>query len=320
MTRTFIAAPAERAQSQLSIGIMGSSGSGKTYSALRLATGMQRVTGGDVYVLDADAKRSLHYAERFKFMHVPFTAPYSPADFHEAITYCIKRGAKTIVIDGASMMHEGAGGLLEMQEAELKRMGGNMKLSLPAWKMPKRELLKLRMAITEMPANFIFCFRAKDKIKPNGNTMEELGFMPIMDKEFMYELTLNALLMPGADGVPTWKSQEAGEKLMIKLPEQFRTMLMDGQTSLSEDVGEMLARWAAGTGAPPKAAGPVLFAKQFAEYGGSPIVDAPPSVVAHYIESLLATLNDDAKRALHSQVRSHLDKVRAAVESKAEPA
>ena len=46
--RIFTARPAVRESVPLLIGLTGPSGGGKTFSALRLATGIQTVTGGDV--------------------------------------------------------------------------------------------------------------------------------------------------------------------------------------------------------------------------------------------------------------------------------
>src|SRR6185369_6049843 len=73
-----------------------------------------------------------------------------------------------------------------------------------------------------------------------------LGFMPIAGEEFVYEMTLKALLLPGSNGTPCWQSDFPGEKLMIKLPEQFRSVFASGSVQLTEDVGAELAKWAAG--------------------------------------------------------------------------
>ena len=78
MARTFDDRPATREATPLLVGLVGPSGAGKTFSALRLATGVQRVVGGDIYFIDTEARRGLHYAERFTFRHLPFGAPFSP--------------------------------------------------------------------------------------------------------------------------------------------------------------------------------------------------------------------------------------------------
>ena len=58
--RIFTDAPATREHVPLLIGLMGPSGVGKTYSALRLATGIQTVTGGDIFVIDTETNRAKH--------------------------------------------------------------------------------------------------------------------------------------------------------------------------------------------------------------------------------------------------------------------
>ena len=81
MSRTFTSTVAVRSSVPLLVGLAGPSGSGKTFSALRLATGMQRVTTKPIYVIDTEARRALHYADQFSFQHVQFDAPFSSLAF-----------------------------------------------------------------------------------------------------------------------------------------------------------------------------------------------------------------------------------------------
>lgn len=322
--RVFEDLPAVRASVPLLVGLMGPSGSGKTFSALRLATGMQRVTGGDIFVIDTEARRALHYADRFKFRHLAFGAPFSPDDYLAAIQHCVDKGARTIIIDSASLEHEGQGGVLEMHEAELQRMGGSASNNFPAWAKPKAARRRLLTALTQFQSNFILCWRAKEKIKPpakGSKEMIELGFMPIAGEEFIYEMTLNALILPNAGGVPTWQSDYVGERQMIKLPEMFRKPLLESKQPLSEETGEMLARWASGgvttptavsttrTPSTPPPANALLFNRTYADWGGKPIADAPAIEVAKYIAALNAVLADAGKAAAHSGTRKHLEAV-----------
>ncbi len=62
--RQFTAALAVREQVPLLLGLMGPSGGGKTYSALRLAKGIQSVAGGDIYMIDTEARRGLCRSRR----------------------------------------------------------------------------------------------------------------------------------------------------------------------------------------------------------------------------------------------------------------
>jgi energy-coupling factor transporter ATP-binding protein EcfA2 len=251
-TRTFEDRPAVRESVPVLIGLFGPSGGGKTYSALRLATGIQTVTGGEIYCIDTEARRALHYAydektgKGFKFRHLAFTAPFGPLDYLAAIEHCVMKGAKIVIVDSMSHEHEGPGGVLEMHESEMERIGKGDKGNFLAWQKPKSERRRLLNTILQLPANFIFCFRAKEKMKIiSGQQPKELGFMPIAGDEFVFEMTANILLAPHADGVPCWNSEYAGEKMMMKLPVQFRELLSTG-APLDEAMGKTLAEWARG--------------------------------------------------------------------------
>lgn len=242
-------------------GIVGPSGSGKTYSSLSVATGFQRVYGGDVFVVDTESKRALHYADLFKFRHVPFDPPFSPADYLSVLEHCVKRGARTIVVDSGSHLHEGPGGILEMHAAEVERlkgvMGGVGAANFPAWQKPKSELRRLINEILRLGVNAIFCYRAKEKLKMVTNDRgkkepEPQGWVGICSPELLYEMTFNILLYPGSGGVPTWNPTEPGEKEMVKLPGQFKSIFAQ-RKPLDADIGEALARWAIGGADVPKA-------------------------------------------------------------------
>lgn len=253
--RVFEDVPAVRHRVPLLIGLVGPSGSGKTYSALRLATGIQRVVAGDIFVVDSEANRSLHYADSFRFRHVPFGAPFDALSYLAAVEHCVAKGAKTVIVDSTSHLHEGPGGTLEMHEAECQRLQeawrtSRDKVQMSAWQRPKAELRRFLNRVLQMDVNTIWCFRAKDKIKViPGKNPEQLGFMPIASDEMIYEMTVNCLLHPNAGGVPSWHPVEMGEKAIVKLPQQFQKIL-DVNQPLSEDIGEQLAKWAAGSKPP----------------------------------------------------------------------
>ena len=251
-SREFEDKPAVREAVPLLIGLFGPSGGGKTYSALRLATGIQQSTGGEIFYIDTESRRALHYAfdaatgQGFKFRHLAFGAPFGPLDYLAAIEHCVAKGAKIVVVDSMSHEHEGPGGVLEMHETEMERLGGSDKMKFLAWQKPKMQRRRLLNTILQMPANFIFCFRAKEKMKiEKGKDPLALGFMPIAGEEFVFEMTANCLLAPNAGGVPCWQSEYAGEKMMMKLPQQFRELLTTGRP-MDEAMGKTLADWARG--------------------------------------------------------------------------
>lgn len=269
--RTFEDKQAVRSRVPLLGSLMGPSCGGKTFSALRLATGMQRVTGGDIHFIDTEGNRALHYADDFKFRHVEFSAPFCPLDYLAAIEHSVKRGAGIIIIDSMSHEHEGPGGVLEQHTAEVERLtaawsrngrqASSEAANFPAWAEPKARRRRLLNTVVQLGVNTIFCFRAKEKSKPfkrgdvvNGERQEragllELGWMPIAGDDFVYEMGFNLLLESNSNGVPNLSPQGAGTEKISKLPKQFKSIITPGK-QLDESVGEALARWATGTQVP----------------------------------------------------------------------
>lgn len=251
--RQFEIAPAVRKTVGLMIGLVAPSNAGKTFSALRLATGIQRVVGGEIDLIDTENRRALYYADKFKFNHMDFRAPFSPLDYLEAIRYCAKRGSKTIIIDSMSHEHEGPGGVLEWHERETDTLAARWKCArekaqMAGWSAPKQARRRLINEVLQLNVNLIMTFRAKEKIKiVAGKDPIPLGWQPICGDEFMYEMVLQALLLPGSEGRPTWSPETPAERAMIKLPTQFRELFAKPESSqLSEQVGEELAKWASG--------------------------------------------------------------------------
>lgn len=251
----FTIAEAARGYTPLFIGLAGCSGAGKTFSAMRLATGIQRVCGGDIAVIDTEANRALHYADNFKFKHLAFAPPFSPNDYWEAIETCINAGAKTIVVDSFSHEHEGPGGVLEMHEAEVARIAAAWRCSpetaqFPAWAEPKGQRRRLVNNILQVRVNMILCFRAKRKVKMVKNDRgksvpTDQGWLPIAGDEYSYEMGALGVLPPGSNGVPDWLTQDPGSEMITKRPAQFQDILKPG-AQLSEEMGEAMARWSSG--------------------------------------------------------------------------
>ena len=271
--------PGIREQVPLLVGLMGPSGGGKTFSALRLATGMQRVGGGKIYVIDTEARRSLHYADDFDFEFLEFGEPFSPLEYLSRIQAAVDAGAGTIIVDSISHEHEGPGGVLEWHDKEVKRLGEHM--TFPAWAKPKAARRRLIGTILTLKVNTIFCFRAKEKSEmgedKNGKkTIDKLGWMAIAGDEFVYELTTSILLPPNAQGVPDWTAELPGERAMIKRPKQFHELLRE-RRPLDEDHGEAMARWAAG--APP---GPYRFTQ--GDHKGKDVTEVAVDYLTQIVE------------------------------------
>lgn len=259
--RTFTTQHARRDKVPLLLGITGPSSSGKTYSALRLGTGIARVNGGPLYVIDTEHKRALHYADVFDFEHVDFQPPFGPLDYLSAIEHCMKAKPGCIVIDSMTHEHSGTGGVLDQSERYLHdRLGDDAdkptarsKFLASSLIKPKRERKALNNAIVQMGATVIFCYRAQDKIKPvPGKEPEKLGWQAETTSPLTYEMTVRFLLLPSSDGKPTLMPPNEAERLATKTPAQFRDWFTPG-FQLTEELGEKLAQWAAGGASPEEA-------------------------------------------------------------------
>src|SRR5216684_394059 len=238
---TFQFAPAKREQVSLLIALAGASGSGKTYSALRLAKGMSPT--GKIAFIDTEARRGLHYAEEFQFIHADMRPPFAPVRFMEAIRAAEAAGADVVIIDSASHEYDGEGGIMDWAD----RLQADGVKGPAAWKDPKAAHKKLMNALLQCRASIIFCLRADEKIeiaRENGKTIvRPLGWMPICEKRFMFEMTASFTLTPDKPGIPHFD-------LPHKLQRQHRSMFTDTQP-IGEESGHALAAWARGGVAAP---------------------------------------------------------------------
>lgn len=248
ITRAFTMKDAKREAMKAYIGVAGPSSSGKTYTALRLGTGIQAVVGGELGVIDTENNRALMYADKFKFKHIPFSAPYNALSYLDAIKFADAKGIKTLIVDSMSHEHEGDGGHLAMHEAELDRIAGDdwkkrERVTFLAWARPAAERRALLLYLMQSQMNLILCFRAKDKlalIKKDGKTEPvSIGWQPIAGSEYVFDMTALVVLPPRSGGVPDWKAEAA------KVADGYDVLFQPGKP-LDEATGERLARYATG--------------------------------------------------------------------------
>jgi hypothetical protein len=230
----------------ISFGLAGATGSGKTYSALLVATGMRRVLGGQIHVIDTEAKRAKKYVKDFDFVHVPFVPPHGPLDYLRVFRQCVDHGASVIVVDSMSHEHEGDGGVAELHLEALRELTEQYPNSTEkqhngtAWKMAKRPRRKMITGITGLEIAVIYTFRAQEKLYP-----VKLGWCPIGGREIFSELDVLGLLPPNADGRVMWSDEPGKRSGMKAIPKHFRALCVQN-VQLTEDFGESLARWSLG--------------------------------------------------------------------------
>jgi hypothetical protein len=262
----------------LCIGLEGPPGGGKTASALLLAQGIQKVRGGPIRVLDTEGGRAAKYQDEsvrggppfhfeFALMEEPFRADY----FIKAITELSSGDPACVIIDSISDEHEGPGGRLSWGKEETRRIlerqnkekpgynwehdwEGQKRVAMSAWQPSSEARKALAQKIMRHPIPLILTFRAREKLSivevtnDKGRKVAEptkMGFQPIAAAEITHTCDLLALLPVRADGVPTWKGQNAYEDFTIKLPEYFKAMF-NVAGPITPYHGEQMARWARG--------------------------------------------------------------------------
>jgi hypothetical protein len=299
----------------LMIGLAGPSGSGKTFSGLRLATGIQRVLGGEIYGIDTEGGRMLHYAKMFNFRYLRLDPPHGPLDYYGAIDHCVNKKAKIILIDSMTHEHSGDGGVLDQVEAFLKEKCGDnwakrQAMNQLAHVKPKEGRKALNRRIKQLTdVIFILCYQAETKIKPKRKTptdqeggMIDLGWQPDTTSKLVFDMTARFLLLPGCDGKPTFQPETAAERLSVKNPIQFRGWFQDG-LQLNEDLGVKMAKWHLGKeeGEPAKPYQPskMLDLPEQAPAPSQPIPPADPkpvklSALALGMKSKFLACTDDA--------------------------
>lgn len=240
---------AVREQVPLIIGLSGGTGSGKTYSAMRMASGMSQ--GKRFGVIDTENGRASHYADQFTFDVTDLRAPFSPDAYAQAIAAGDKAGYPVIVVDSMSHVWAGDGGVLDWQEHELDRMAKDdyqrrEACKMAAWIKPKMAHKHMMQTLLQVKAHLILCFRAEEKIemvkvggKLEVRKKESLtgkdGWIPICEKSVPFECTCSFLLLASNPGIPH----------PIKLQEQHKPFFSP-TNCVDEFAGEQLAKWANG--------------------------------------------------------------------------
>jgi len=221
--------PAVRGGSKVIINICGTSGSGKTYTALKIARGMVS-KASEIGFLDTENKRGSLYAD---ILDAPFLigdlyAPFSPKRYIEAIKEFQDAGVKVLVIDSVSHEFEGEGGCEDIANQAL--LNGK---KMADWNKAKYEHKKFMNTLLQCNMHLVICVRARQKMDFKNPTQPvDLGIQPVCEKNFMFEAT--ASLMMYDEG----KRQE-----FIKIPSFFKSIFGDGKSYLGETHGSKILEW-----------------------------------------------------------------------------
>lgn len=176
---------AERKKAKLRLGISGASGSGKTWSALAIATGM----GGKIGIIDTEAGRGELYANDFNYDIIRLDAPYSPERYIEAIRIFERAGYDILIIDSLSHAWVGEGGILSIVD----RSGSNS--FTQGWKIATPKQNALIDAIVTSKLHIITTLRVKTEyvVEKNDRGKSEprkVGLSPVQRDGLEYEFTV----------------------------------------------------------------------------------------------------------------------------------
>jgi hypothetical protein len=223
---------AERKQTKLKLAITGPTGSGKTFSALRLAHGL----GGRVAVIDTENGSASLYSDMkegplvgFEFDVLDMTPPFTTEKYIDAINAAEKAGYETIVIDSLTHAWAGEGGLLEQKNLLDSRPNSNHWTN---WAPIDKKDSALKNAFLHSSCHIIATMRSKMEYAQTQvgekKKIEKLGLAPIQRDGLVYDFSI-------VFDVSMDHNAEVSKD---------RTNLFDGKIfKITEETGELISSW-----------------------------------------------------------------------------
>jgi hypothetical protein len=216
------------------LALMSPSGGGKTYSSLRLATGMLEELkrlglekNGKILMGNTEHARGRYYANEFKYDIVDLEAPYNPEMFVEFIEYAVQENYPILILDSTSPEWEGKQGCLELQ----LQAGGTYQ----AWAKVTPRHDKFIASIADSPIHIIATMRGKDQYEieteNNKTSVKKLGVGAKQREGFEYEFTATFLI---------------DQKTNLATPQKDNTHIFEheGDQILTEKHGIEIIKWA----------------------------------------------------------------------------
>ncbi|WP_433513888.1 AAA family ATPase [Nonomuraea sp. CA-143628] len=134
--------------------IQGPSGSGLTWTSLRMAQGM----GGTVGVVDTNRGSAALYAEHFDFVHLPMNSG-KPELLIEALAVAAEQRIGVLVVDSGTAFWSGRGGLMsQVDHLTLNKYNGN---NNKAWIETRGLEQNLFDALLSFPGHLIVTLRTR---------------------------------------------------------------------------------------------------------------------------------------------------------------
>lgn len=175
---------ASKKKARLRLALIGPPGSGKTFTALKVATEM----GGRIAVIDTERGSASKYAHLFTFdTHEP--EDFGPLRYVEYIEAAEKAGYDHIIVDSLSHAWTGKGGALELVDNAAKRMKSSN--SFMAWRDVTPQHNALVDAMLRCRAHLIVTVRVKVEWvveDVNGKKVpRKVGLAPVQREGLEYE-------------------------------------------------------------------------------------------------------------------------------------
>jgi len=173
-----------RSQAKIKMALQGSSGSGKTMSALLLAKGLTNDNLSKVAVIDTENGSSDLYAHLGSYNVLNMQPPYTPEKYIQAIDICLEAGMECILIDSISHCWD------ELIDFHSKLPGN----SFTNWNKVTPRQKAFVDKILQSPAHFIATMRTKQDYvlnQKNGKFVpEKVGLKAVQRDGVEYEFTL----------------------------------------------------------------------------------------------------------------------------------
>lgn len=227
-------APVTRRGMRLLISLYGLSETGKTFSALRLAAGIEPDPAKRMLLDTEGGQRGRAYTDHIDggYLYAHLSRPFTPERYSEALNEIEARGVNVLVIDSISHAWFGEGGILEMVEV------ANEKNDMAKWAKPKRRLGKMTGRLLSSDMHIILCSRAKqpliEEFVDGRKKLTPGPVVPVQEKNLRFDMTIMAQML--GDGQFT-TAKPAG-----KCPGLLRPIFTTDRV-MDEAMGRELREW-----------------------------------------------------------------------------
>lgn len=182
---------ASRSKAKLRIGLSGTAGSGKTWSALLIAFGLTK--NGKIGLIDTENGSGDLYSHLGDYDIIHLSAPYLISDYLGALDAFINEGYDVVIVDSLSPAWAGVGGLLDKHSAVT--LASKDKNSYNAWRLITPEHNSLVEKMLSAPCHIIATMRSKteyviEKDDKGRSVPRKVGLSPIQREGMDYEFTL----------------------------------------------------------------------------------------------------------------------------------